>query len=143
MTTKKLVIIVSSIVIAIVLLIVIFVGAIVGLALYSVGNSEAAVTAKDFLRHNGRLKQEIGEVNDFGKFVTGNINLRNGDGEATVNLKVIGDRATVNASVELIYRNGRAWHVTAASYKAQSGQTVELLNPYESRRHISLLVSSL
>ncbi len=54
--------------------------------------------SKDFLRNNERLKQDIGEVKDFGSFVTGNININNGDGTAELNLKVIGERKEVNAS---------------------------------------------
>ena len=108
-----------------------FAGGIVGVALYTIGTSEAAETAKDFLRNNQQLKQDIGEINDFGSFPTGNIDFKNSDGNATINLKVIGERKTVNASVDLIYRNGRAWRVVAASYKNDKGERVELLNPYE------------
>jgi hypothetical protein len=136
MTTKKIVIITLSIVIGLGLIIAIFVGGIVGLALFSVGRSEAAETAKTFLRDNERLKQDIGEVKDFGSFVTGNINLDNGNGSATINIKVEGERKSVNASVDLIYRSGRQWRVTAASYKNDAGETVELLNPYEGRNYI-------
>ena len=48
MTTKKLLIIVFGLVGAFVLLIALFVGAIVGLAFYTIGHSEAAVTARNF-----------------------------------------------------------------------------------------------
>ena len=48
MTTKRLLLIVGGVVIAIGLLIVVFVGGIVGFALYTVGNSDAAMTAKEF-----------------------------------------------------------------------------------------------
>ena len=131
MTTKKIVILVVSIVVGIGLLIAIFVGGIVGIALYSIGNSEAAETARTFLRNNEQLKQDIGEVRDFGSFVTGNVNIQNNEGNATINLKVIGERKQVNASVDLIYRNGRPWRVIAASYRNDSGQTVQLLDPYQ------------
>ncbi|MGH9905451.1 MAG: hypothetical protein ACRD8U_07705 [Pyrinomonadaceae bacterium] len=62
MTTKKIVIMCATVVLVIGLLIVIFVGGIVGFAFYTVGNSEAAVTAKDFLRQSEQLKQDIGPV---------------------------------------------------------------------------------
>src|SRR6266567_1240271 len=123
MTTKKMVIIVAVVVISIGLLITIFVAGIVGVVFYSIHNSEAAFAARDFLRNNDRLKQDIGDVKEFSRFVTGNINVSNGDGTATLNLKVIGERKTVNASVELIYRNGRQWRVIAASYKNEAGET--------------------
>jgi Cytochrome oxidase complex assembly protein 1 len=132
MTTKKILMIVAAVVISIGLLITIFVGGIVGFVFYSIHNSEAAFAARDFLRNNDRLKQDIGDVKEFGRFVTGNVNISNGDGAATLNLKVIGERKTVNASVELIYRNGREWRVTAASYRNEAGQTISLFDAYES-----------
>ncbi len=141
MTTKKIVIIVAAVVITIVLLTIVFAGGIVGLVFYSVGNSEAAVTARDFLRKNERLKQDIGVVKNFGSFVTGNINVHNSDGDATLRLKVIGERRTVNAAVELTYRAGRPWRVTAASYRNEDGQTVDIFSAFESERQIPLLVA--
>jgi hypothetical protein len=134
MTTKKIVIIVAAVVIAVGLIVVVFAGGIIAFAFYQIGNSGAAVTAKDFLKNNQKLKQEIGEVRDFGSFVTGNINVANDSGEATLKLKVVGERKTVNASVDLVYRNGRPWRVSSASYVNETGQTVNLLNPYDSKR---------
>jgi hypothetical protein len=141
MTTKKIVLIVGGVVATLGFLVVLFVGGIVGLALYSVGNSEAAVKAKDFLRNSDKLKSDVGEVKDFGSIVTGSVNIRNGEGEATLNLKVIGDRKTVNASVHLVMVSGRTWRVSSASYVNTSGQTVDLLDPYESRIRLRLLIA--
>jgi hypothetical protein len=141
MTTKRLMLIVGGVVIAIGLLIVVFVGGIVGFALYTVGNSDAAMTAKEFLRSNERLKDDIGEVRDFGTFVSGSVNIHNSNGTATLSLKVIGERRSVNASVDLVYRDGRQWRVTAASYRNEAGQTVDLLNAYEAQQPIPLLVA--
>jgi hypothetical protein len=101
MTTKKIVFIVVGILAAIFLLVVLFVGGIVGVAFYSMNNSEAAQTAKDFLRKNDRLKQDIGEIKDFGSFISGNINTSNNDGNASLSLKAIGEKRTVNVTVEL------------------------------------------
>jgi hypothetical protein len=131
MTTKKLLIIIFGILGGLFLLVALFVGAIVGLAFYTIGHSEAASTAKNFLKGNEKLKQDIGEVKDFGTFVTGNINVQNSDGNATLYLKVIGERRAVNASVSLISTQGRPWRVTDASYVNESGQTVYLLDKYE------------
>ena len=133
MTTKKIVFVVAAVVAVLALLAAVFVGGIVGVALYSVGNSEAAARAKDFLRTSDKLTDDIGEVKDFGSVVTGSVNVANNYGEATLNLKVIGERKTVNASVDLIYTNGSAWRVSAASYVNSSGQTVDLLDPYDSK----------
>ena len=141
MTTKKIVIIVVSIVFALGLIVVIFAGGAVAIVLYKIGHSEAADTAKAFLRNNERLKQDIGEVKDFGSFVTGNIDIKNRDGNATLHIKVIGERKKVNASVDLAYRNGQPWQVIGASYKNDAGETVELLNPYQSRKQVSKLAA--
>jgi hypothetical protein len=97
MTTKKILLIVAGLAVALGLVVFIFVGGIVGLALYQIGNSDAAVKAKDFLRASEKLKSDIGEVEDFGTIVTGSINFDGGNGEAALSLKVIGERKTVNA----------------------------------------------
>ena len=133
MTTRKIVIIVVAIALVIGLIVVVVVGGIIGVAFYSIGHSEAAETSRSFFRTNERLKQDIGEVKDFGSFVTGNVSINNGSGNATINLKVVGERQMVNASVDLVYRNGQPWRVVAASYQNDKGQTVELLNPYQGR----------
>jgi hypothetical protein len=140
MTTKKILIIVAAVVLVIGLIVVVFVGGIIGVVFYSIGSSEAAQTARDYLRTNERLKEDIGEIKDFGKIVTGNVQINNGSGTATINLKVIGERQTVNASVDLIYRNGRPWQVTAASYQNDKGQPIELLNPYKAQQLLQALI---
>jgi hypothetical protein len=130
MTTKKLLAIVLGLLGAFALLVALFVGAIVGIALYAINQSEAASTAKQFLKENEKLKQDIGEVQDFGRFVTGSINTSDSAGTATLNLKVLGARRTVNATVSLVYGQGRRWMVTEASYVNEEGQTVYLLDKY-------------
>src|SRR6185503_2954202 len=107
-----------------------FVGGISLFVFRTIGNSDGAETARTFLRDNKTLKQDIGDVKDFGWFVTGQVNVQNADGEATLNLKVIGERKTVNATVSLSYRSNRNWRVTGASYQ-RDGQTINLLEPYE------------
>jgi hypothetical protein len=141
MTTKKIVLIIGGVVVVLGLLAAIFVGGVVGFALYTVGNSEAAARAKDFLRNNETLKTDIGEVTDFGSIVTGRVNVVNNNGSATLNLKVIGERKTVNASVDLIFTNGSAWRVSSASYVNSSGQTIDLLDPYDSRIMAPVLIA--
>jgi len=131
MTTKKLLLIIGVLFGTIVLLVALFVGATVGITFYSINNSEAATTAKDFLKKNETLKQDIGEVTDFGTFITGNIRTRNNDGMAVLGLKVIGEKKTVNATVSLMHKDGRSWRVTAASYKNDEGKTIDLLKVYE------------
>ena len=141
MTTKKIVLIIGGVVVVLGLLVVIFVGGIVGFALYQVGNSEAALKAKDFLRNSEKLKLDIGEVKEFGSIVTGSVSIHDGNGEATVNLKVVGEKKTVNASVHLVLVSGSTWRVSSASYVNASGQTVELLDPYDSKLVTPLLIA--
>ena len=141
MTTKKIVLIVVAVVGVLALVAAIFIGGIVGVVLYQVGNSEAAAQAKDFLRNSDKLTAEIGEVKDFGSIITGSVNTANNNGEATLHLKVIGERKTVNASVDLIYTNGSAWRVSAASYVNSSGQTIDLLDPYDTKNLVPLLTA--
>lgn len=141
MTTKKIVLIVAGVVVVLGVVVLLFVAGIVGLALYQVGNSEAALKAKDFLRTSEKLKLDIGEVKDFGSIVTGSVNLQNGNGEATLNLKVIGEQETVNASVHLLLVSGSNWRVSSASYVNASGETVSLLDPFDSKLSIPPLVA--
>lgn len=131
MSTKKILLIGCGIVAVLGLVVALFVGGVVLIAFSTIGKSEAAQTAKTFLRQNEKLKRDIGEVRDFGFWIKGHINAHNSDGEATLDLKVIGARKTVPASVSLTYRNGRDWIVVGASYRNDAGQTVDLLDAYE------------
>ncbi len=130
MSTKKIVLIIAGIFGVMALLVALFAGGIAWFAFRTIANSEAAETARTYLRANEVLKQDIGEVKDFGSFITGQINVANGDGEATLYLKVIGEKRNVNATVNLSYRSNRNWRVTGASYQ-RDGQTIDLMRPYE------------
>lgn len=130
MSTKKIVLIILGIVAVLCLIVVLFVGGIAFFVFRTIGTSEAADTARAYLRSNETLKQDIGEVKDFGYFVTGNVNVNSGDGVATLYFKVIGEKRDVNARVDLSYRNNRAWRVVDASYE-RDGKTIELKQPYE------------
>jgi|GEM_PF-342707 len=131
MTTKKIVLIIGGVVAVLGFLVALFVGGIVWVAFSAIGKSEAAQTAKNVLRTNDKLKSDIGEVRDFGFWVTGNINSHNSGGDATINLKVIGVRKTVPATVEMIYRTGHGWWPVVASYKNEAGQPVKLFDLHE------------
>jgi len=136
MSTKKAIIVIAGVLAGLALLVVLFVGAITGVVFYTIGNSEAAQTAKTFLQKSEKLKSDIGEVRDFGSFVTGKINTQNAEGDATIALKVIGARRTINASVQMAYQNSGSWRVTGASYVNDAGQTVELLDKYEAEPEV-------
>jgi len=130
MSTKKIILIIAGIVGVLVLIVALFVTAIGWFVFRTIGNSEAAEAARTYLRNNEQLKQDIGEVKDFGSFVTGQVNVHNTDGEATLHFKVIGEKKVVNATVDLSYRSNRNWRVTGASYE-RDGQTIDLMRPYE------------
>ena len=106
MSTKKIVLIILGIVAVLCLIVALFVGGIAFFVFHTIGSSEAANTARAYLRNNETLKQDTGEVKDFGSFVTGNINVSNGDGTATLYLKVIGEKRNVNARVAASTRSG-------------------------------------
>jgi hypothetical protein len=129
--SKRPLVIILSVLAALVLLVVLFAGAIIGIVFYSVSQSDAAKTAKTFLRNSERLKQDIGEVKDFGSLITGSVKSRNNNGDATLYIKVIGQKRTTNATVVLMYRSGRNWRVTEATYENEAGQTVDLIGQEE------------
>ncbi|HEV2707092.1 MAG TPA: hypothetical protein VGV59_14300 [Pyrinomonadaceae bacterium] len=128
--TKRVLVIVGACVAALVLLLALFVGAIVWFASGTLANSEAAEAARVFLKNNERLKQETGEVREFGSQVMGSITSDAGVSAATLNFDVVGARRTVKASVNLIYKEGFGWRAIGASYKNDAGRTVELLDSY-------------
>jgi|ERR1043165_851385 hypothetical protein len=141
MTTKKIVLVVGGVVMVLTALVLCVTGGIVGVALFQIGNSDAAARARDFLRSSEKLKAEIGPVQDFGRIVTGSVSLNNGNGDATLHLKVIGDRKTVNATVDLILVRGGMWRVSSASYVSDKGQTIDLLDPYDTKTIVPLLIA--
>jgi hypothetical protein len=140
MTTKKMLLMIGGVVIVLFLLVACFVGAIAGFIFYQVGHSEAASRGRDFLRKSEKLQADIGPVKDFGSIVNGNIGISDKTGSAMLHFKVIGERKTVNATVQLVLSN-RIWFVTEASYVNSSGEVVALLNPYESKIPIPRLVA--
>jgi len=130
MSTKKIILIIAGILAVLALVVALFIGGITFFVFHTIGNSEAAEASRTYLRNNQVLKEDIGEVKDFGSFITGNVNVANGDGEATLYLKVIGEKRNVNARVDLSYRSNQNWRVTGASYD-RDGRTIDLMKPYE------------
>lgn len=119
----------------------VFVGGILGITFYQVGSSEAAAKAKDFLRNNDKLAGDIGEVKDFGRILSGGVIVVNNNGEATLHIKVIGERQSVDTCVNLVFTNGSAWRVSAASYVDSSGQKIYLPDPYDSKNLVPHLIA--
>ena len=141
MTAKKIVQIVGGVFVALMVLVLVFIVAIVVFGLYTVKNSESTEKAKDYLRKSEKLKQDIGEVKDFGNIVMASLNERNGDSEVSLKLKVIGERKTVNATVDLMLVQGNTWRVTSASYINSLGQKIALLDPYDTMVSIPGLIA--
>jgi Cytochrome oxidase complex assembly protein 1 len=142
MTAKKIVQIVGIALSVLMVLMFVFILAIVGFGLYTVKNSEAAEKAQDFLRKNEKLKQDIGEVKNFGNIVMASINDRDGNTEVSMKLKVFGERKTVNATVDLMLVQTNTWRITSASYVDSNGQKINLLDPYDTKILIpSLLIA--
>ena len=130
MSTRKIILIIAGILGVLALVVALVVGGVFWFVFHTIGSSEAAEASRTYLRNNQALKQDIGEVKDFGSFITGNVNVANGDGEATLYLKVIGEKRNVNARVDLSYRSNQNWRVTGASYD-RDGRTIDLMKPYE------------
>lgn len=130
MSTKKIILIIAAILGVLLLIVAVFVGGITWFVFHTISSSDAAETARTYLRNNEQLKQDIGEVKEFGWFVTGQINVQNANGEASLNFKVIGEKKTVNATVDLSYRSNRNWRVTGAKY-VSDGRTIDLMQPYD------------
>ena len=62
MTTKKIVLIVLGVVVVLAFIVVLFVGGIIGLVFYQLGNSEAAEHAREYRRANEKLKEQAEEI---------------------------------------------------------------------------------
>jgi thioredoxin 1 len=131
MTTKKAVLIAVGIIGALALVVAIVAGGILGYVFYTLDHSDAAKTAKTFLRENQKLKQEIGEVRDFGWFTTGSVSALGALGNAELHLKTVGERESVNATVVLSYRNGHDWRVVDAYYDDATGKRVFLTKTFD------------
>ena len=136
MKAKKIVFVVGSVLTVLTVLAAIFVVAIVYFGLYTVNKSEPAEKVKAYLRSNEKLKQDIGDVQNIGNVETVGISDRNGNSEVTLKLRVYGEHKTVNATVNLMLVPGNAWRITSASYVNSNGQTIKLLDPYETNLRI-------
>jgi thioredoxin 1 len=131
MTTKKAVLIAVGIIGALVLIVALVAGSILGFVFYTLDHSDAAQTAKTFLRENAKLTHDIGEVRDFGYFTSGSINSQSAMGDAELHLKTFGAQKTVNATVLLATREGREWRVVDAFYVGDDGQRVYLTKNFD------------
>ncbi len=100
----------------------------VGSMISSMGHTEAAETAKEFLRQNRKLKDFTGELRESPSFVGGKINANDAGGEAYLSFEVEGERKEVTANVSLRSQNKGNWQIADADYIDDAGETVDLLN---------------
>lgn len=107
------------------------VGLILGITYYSLSKSDAAEAGRKFLRSNEMLKKDIGEVKDFGRFISGHLRGGSSVGEASLKFKVYGERKTVTATVTMVSKENRGWRVVAAEYINDQGRRVTLFDPYD------------
>lgn len=121
----------AGIIIFAVLVIVVIVGLVLGITFYSINKSDAAETGRQFLRNSEKLKQDIGEVKDFGRFISGHVRSQISTGQASLTFKVIGERKIVTATVTMVTKDNRGWRVTEAEYINDQGRRVILFDPYE------------
>lgn len=75
----------------------------------SMKKSDAYKTAVVEIENNQQLKNEIGEITDYGMFPTGSINYVDGYGEAELEIKVIGTKETKSVYVYLIKEIDKEW----------------------------------
>jgi hypothetical protein len=80
-------------------------------AIFSIKNSTAYQTAIWFLASNEKVKEQIGEVRNFGAFPGGEIQFKNGYGHAVLNITVYGLKGSVSAQVLLIKEPEQMWEV--------------------------------
>lgn len=109
----------------------IVVGLILGITYYSLNQSDAAEAGRKFLRSNELLRNDIGVVKDFGRFISGHLRSGSSVGEASLKFKVYGERKTVTATVTMVSKENRGWRVVAADYINDQGRRVTLFDPYE------------
>ena len=75
----------------------------------SMKKSDAYKTAIVEIENNQQLKNEIGEITDYGMFPTGSINYVDGYGEAELEINVIGTKETKSVYVYLIKEIDKEW----------------------------------
>lgn len=121
----------AVLVVSVLALIGVIVGLVLGITFYSIYKSDAAETGRQFLVKNDKLKQDIGEVKEFSRFITGHVRSRADAGQAALTFTVIGERKTVTATVSMITKDNRAWRVTGAEYVNDQGRHITLFDPYE------------
>jgi hypothetical protein len=68
----------------------------------NISNSDAFDFAKTKVKQNQVIKEKIGKVIEFGNFPYGGFRTENGEEKAQVNLKVIGEKGEINATLNLV-----------------------------------------
>ena len=75
----------------------------------------AADAAKEFLKSDAVVRARIGEIQDFGWFPNGTVEVTNGNGRAHLVFSLKGTHGDGRATVDLSKKSGGDWQVTAAT----------------------------
>ncbi|TVZ09802.1 putative RDD family membrane protein YckC [Cellulophaga sp. RHA_52] len=78
-------------------------------------NSDAYKVAIIEIEKNEKIQSETGGIKDYGIMPTGSINMTNGNGEALLSIKVIGNDKDVNVDVYLIKEGNGEWELIELS----------------------------
>lgn len=73
--------------------------------------SDAYQVATVFLTTNDKVKEHVGEVEGFGMFPSGEIQIQNGYGQAVMSISIHGSKTNANAQVLLSKDPGAIWMV--------------------------------
>jgi uncharacterized RDD family membrane protein YckC len=82
----------------------------------SLKTSNAYKLAITEIENNKEINQTVGEIIDYGWMPTGNVSIKNGEGSATYDIKVIGEKEEMNVQVELIKPKDGNWEITRFNY---------------------------
>ncbi|RKS42522.1 putative RDD family membrane protein YckC [Gillisia mitskevichiae] len=95
---------------------IIFFAFILSFVASSLKTSNAYKLAITEIENNKEINQQVGEIIDYGWMPTGNVNITNGEGIATYDINVIGDKEEMNVQVELIKPKDGKWKITSFNY---------------------------
>ena len=75
--------------------------------------SGPSAASKDFLKADPTVKEQIGEIKDFGLFPSGGFNEVNGEGTARLTFSLKGTKGEGKAELGLVKHKGKEWQVVA------------------------------
>lgn len=82
----------------------------------SLKTSNAYKLAISEIENNQEINKTVGNIVDYGWMPTANVRVTNGEGTATYDIKVIGEKKEINVQVELIKPKDGEWEITSFNY---------------------------